>query len=266
MATHARRPLVGAHRGASAAETENTIAAFSRAAEMGADLIEFDVRRTADGRLVVFHDGDVRGHAIAELTLAKVLERAAPEVAIPTLAETLAATRGRIGLDVELKEEGYEDDVVAEVREVFGLDGAAFSSFSVSTVAAIAARHPSARVGLILDNQLESEIDAWRDFMDRHGRAPTPDELVGVVRASGASFVAASHQLLATRGFEDAFASNAFPIFAWTVNDPDVMRRLFADPAIEGVLSDHPDVALAVREGVLGPSAVPSDPSAPFGL
>jgi glycerophosphoryl diester phosphodiesterase len=251
MSMTRQRPLVGAHRGASAAETENTIAAFSRAIEIGADLIEFDVRRTADGNLVVFHDGDVRGHAIADLTLAELLDLAAPEVAIPTLNATLIATRGRIGLDVELKEEGYEDDVVAEVREGFGLEGAAFSSFSVSTVAAIAARHPSARVGLILDNQLDSEIDAWRDFMDGHGRGPTPDELAGIVRASGASFVAASHQLLAAPGFEEALASNGFPIYAWTVNDRETMGRLFSDPAIEAVLSDHPDVALAVRAEVL---------------
>ena len=45
-----------AHRGASRAEAENTVAAFRRAGEMGADAVELDVRRTADGVLVVHHD------------------------------------------------------------------------------------------------------------------------------------------------------------------------------------------------------------------
>jgi glycerophosphoryl diester phosphodiesterase len=188
--------------------------------------------------------------SLAELT------RVSDDVAIPTLAETLAATRGRIQLDVELKEPGYEDEVVSGVRDRFGLEDAAFSSFSVATVAAIAERHPDARVGLIIDSQLESEIDAWRDFLDDHGREPTPEDLVGIVRNSRGSFVAASYQLLALAGYEDAIASAGYPIYAWTVNDPDVMRRLFADPAIEGVLSDHPDVAMRVRAEALG------DPSA----
>jgi glycerophosphoryl diester phosphodiesterase len=245
------RPLVGAHRGASALETENTIAAFRRAIEIGADLIEFDVRRTADGRLVVFHDEALRGRPIGSMTLEE-LRAASNDVAIPTLAETLAATRGRIQLDVELKEPGYEDDVVGQVRDEFGLADAAFSSFSTATVAAIAMGHPDARVGLIIDSQLDSEIDAWRDFMDQHGAEPTPDELVRIIRESGGSFVAASYQLLALAGYEDSIASAGYPIYAWTVNDPDVMRGLFADGAIAGVLSDDPDIALRVRREVLG--------------
>jgi glycerophosphoryl diester phosphodiesterase len=246
-----RLPLVGAHRGASALETENTIAAFTRAIEIGAEMIEFDVRRTADGQLIVFHDEDVRGRPIRTMTLTDLLDLS-DDVAIPTLAETLAATRGRIQLDVELKEPGYEDEVVGDVRDRFGLEDAAFSSFSVSAVAAIAQRHPDARVGLIIDSQLESEIDAWRDFMDEHERAPDPADVVAIVGGSGGSFVAASYQLLALPGYEDAIAAAGYPIYTWTVNDQDVMRRLFADAAIAGVLSDHPDVALRVRNQVLG--------------
>lgn len=247
----ARRPLVGAHRGASALETENTIAAFTRAIEIGADLIEFDVRRTADHTLVVFHDEDVHGRPIADLAFADLLALAGG-ILVPTLGETLAATRGRIQLDVELKEPGYEDDVVAAVRDGLGLADAAFSSFSVATVAAIASRHPDARVGLIVDSQLDSEIDAWRDFMDERGRMPTPDDLLEIVRGSGGSFVASSYQLLELPGYEAALANAGYPIYAWTVNARDVMRRLFADPAIAGVLSDHPDVALEVRDEVIG--------------
>ena len=48
-----------AHRGASADERENTLPAFERAIELGADFVEFDVQASADGALVVFHDLDL---------------------------------------------------------------------------------------------------------------------------------------------------------------------------------------------------------------
>src|SRR5690606_32215522 len=61
--------LIIAHRGASRAAPENTVAAFRRAVEMGADAIELDVRRTGDDRLVVHHDPSIAdGRAIRELS------------------------------------------------------------------------------------------------------------------------------------------------------------------------------------------------------
>ena len=53
------RPLISGHRGALRERPENTMASFARAHELGADLVEFDVQRTVDGRLVVLHDSTV---------------------------------------------------------------------------------------------------------------------------------------------------------------------------------------------------------------
>jgi glycerophosphoryl diester phosphodiesterase len=74
-----------AHRGASAERPENTIAAFERAIQLGADFVELDVHARRDGALVVTHDPPLDG------------------AAYPTLAEAVACCRGRIGLMVELK-------------------------------------------------------------------------------------------------------------------------------------------------------------------
>ena len=79
------RPLVIAHRGASWDEPENTLPAFRRAIDVGADYVELDVHATKDGRLVVVHD------------------RPRPTRAYPTLEEVLELTAGRIGVMVELK-------------------------------------------------------------------------------------------------------------------------------------------------------------------
>ena len=79
-------PLVIAHRGASWDEPENTLAAFRRAIDVGADYVEFDVHAHRDGRIVVVHD------------------RPRPSGVYPTLEEVLEATAGRIGVMVELKQ------------------------------------------------------------------------------------------------------------------------------------------------------------------
>lgn len=92
-----------AHRGASSEEKENTLPAFERAIELGADYVELDVQASSDGALVVFHDlrldrltqvrGPLRARPLAELR----------ELGIPTLAEVLELTAGRIGVMAELK-------------------------------------------------------------------------------------------------------------------------------------------------------------------
>lgn len=78
-------PLVVAHRGASAEEPENSLAAFERAIELEADFVEFDVHARPGGELVVAHD------------------RPRGTLGLPQLEEVLALCRGRIGVMVELK-------------------------------------------------------------------------------------------------------------------------------------------------------------------
>ena len=86
-------PLVLGHRGASAAAPENTLAAFARARELGADGVELDVRRTADGVLVVHHDPEVDGFG-ADRRRSRSQSSAPRMPSVPTLAEALDACRG----------------------------------------------------------------------------------------------------------------------------------------------------------------------------
>ena len=94
-----------AHRGASVAERENTIAAFRAASEIGADAVELDVRRTADGVLVVHHDALVPtgdgSHPIDDLDLARLPTH------VPTLGAALDACTG-MWVNVEIKNDPRE--------------------------------------------------------------------------------------------------------------------------------------------------------------
>jgi glycerophosphoryl diester phosphodiesterase len=98
--------LVIAHRGASAELPENTLPAFERAIELGADAIEFDVHADAAGRLVVTHDAPRRNETY------------------PELADALDLMRGRIPAYVELKTPSRygRHDVVARTVELLSAD------------------------------------------------------------------------------------------------------------------------------------------------
>src|SRR5215469_12864735 len=111
------RPLVVAHRGVSHGTGENTIASFDKAIEVGADMIEFDVRRTSDGELIAFHDRQIKGIAIAELTLDQITAAAGRRP--PLLAEILDHSAGRIKLDIDFKEDGYVPQVVDLAEKYF---------------------------------------------------------------------------------------------------------------------------------------------------
>ena len=144
-------PVVVAHRGASATYPENTLEAFEGAVSAGADIVEPDVRLTADGTPVVMHDVDVaattNGHGFVHtLSLAEVkrLDASAgkgPRAEVPTLDEALSTLSGRAGINIEIKnlpgEPSFDSpreaaaEAVVEALDRLGFDGTVLvSSFN----------------------------------------------------------------------------------------------------------------------------------------
>lgn len=136
-----------AHRGASADERENTLPAFERAIEVGADFVELDVQASADGVLVVFHDldldrltplrGPLRKRPFAELR----------EHGIPALEEVVELARGRLGLMAELKSAHLfrRHDVIGRTVALLG-ERDAVVSFGRRTLLEALRRRPTLRV------------------------------------------------------------------------------------------------------------------------
>jgi glycerophosphoryl diester phosphodiesterase len=151
-----------AHRGASQEAPENTLAAFAKAIEMGADMIEFDVRRASDGRLVVSHDP---------------VRKRAPE--LPTLEETLRLTQGRIQLDVELKEPGCERDAIDLLLRYFPLSDFCITSFLAPALGAARTIHPGIRTGLIFAIWGDGVVSSDADFLAPHYRVAKKAEKIG---------------------------------------------------------------------------------------
>jgi glycerophosphoryl diester phosphodiesterase len=180
--------LVIAHRGASWDAPENTLAAFELAIARGADYVEFDVRRSGDGELVVAHD-PVRG---------------ARPATVHTLEEVLAALAGRIGLAIEIKESGTTEGTLAAVRTHGVAPGALLMlSFQLRAVEKIRRLRPDLRTVLHL------------------GRRPDP---AAATRFWGVGLEdRAARPRIVARARSLGLATTVF-----TVNDPARMRELAA--------------------------------------
>lgn len=198
-----------AHRGASLEAPENTLAAFVKAIEIGADMIEFDVRRAPDGKLVISHD-PVRG----------------PASQLPTLEDALRTTKGRIQLDVELKEPNCEADALRLLLQYFGTSDFCITSFLPAVLRETRAIHPGIRTGLI--------FAIWNSE----------------VRSSDADFLAPHHRLAAKA------EQIGKPLLVWTVDDLKLTRSLFNRPLVEGIVTNDPRQALALRAGLRSPSGL----------
>lgn len=246
------RLTVIAHRGASADAPENTLAAVDLAADVGADVVEVDVRVSADGELVVMHDTSLRRTTdvmlrfpdrgpwnVADLTLAEIRSLDAGSWfdsryagdAVPTLREVLDTLRGRVGLLLDMKAPSLHAGVAADVVDVLECSGwlgasdprlvvQSFDWDFLRTFGQLASRVP---VGLLGGPPLRpalAEAATWAASMNRNHTRVT------------ARFVDRVH---------------AYGMLTWpyTVNDPHRMRELI-DLGVDGIITNRPDVLLDV--------------------
>jgi glycerophosphoryl diester phosphodiesterase len=226
--------MVAAHRGVAAGAAENTIAAFTNAIDVGADMIEFDVRRTRDGALIAFHDAHAGGVPVSDLTREEI--EAAAGVRPPLLAEVLRACAGRIRLDVELKEDGYVPDVMGVLRAGFDPGQLVVTSFLPAVVAQAKQAFPEVKTGLLLGTG-----GAWTDLPARLGEL-YPVALARRVRAD----YLAPHYGLAPLGVLRRAAAAGLPCLLWTVNSPALIRRYAADPRVAAIITDTAAEAVAI--------------------
>jgi glycerophosphoryl diester phosphodiesterase len=231
--------LVVAHRGASAEAAENSLEAFEKAIEVGSDLIEFDVRRTRDDQLIAFHDATVGGHLVRQLTREEIHLQTG--ITAPLLNDVLDVTKGRVGLDVELKEDGYTDRVLDAVGKRFEPDQLVVTSFIDSVIAEVKRSAPAIQAALLVGRARPQHLLRTR-----------LSELFPTRRAHACSadFIAMHLGLADLRAISRADRAG-FPTYIWTVNDDDRLRRYLKDPRVRAVITDVPRRALELRQELL---------------
>ena len=224
-------PLVIAHRGASGVLPENTLPAFALAIEQRADMIETDLHRTRDGAIVITHDEDLTGLGgrgeIADATLAELrLLDAGGGERVPTLEEVLDGFGSRIAFNLELKRgsaglyDGLEAAALAAVEARDLQPRMLFSSFYDPVLARLRALAPAARVGLLLSRRYPHDAVARAQALG--AEALHPDALL-----VDAAFVEGAH-------------AGGLAVYAYTVDEPDDMRRLLAI-GVDGLFTNHPE-------------------------
>ena len=202
-------------------------------------MIEFDVRRTKDQVLIAYHDESIQGRPVKELTFEAIDQMARSQgFEIPTVEEVLRFTRGKIKLDVELKEEGYEKEMLELISRYFEKDQFVITSFNDASLKAIKDDYPSAQVGLILG---KSKASAWTRISEFF---PTKR-----CNEAKASFMVAHWKLLRF-GFLARAERNKTPVFVWTVNDEETIRKLLQDGRVDAIVTDKVDVAVSLRKKI----------------
>jgi glycerophosphoryl diester phosphodiesterase len=218
------RPLVVAHRGASAEAPENSREAFLAAVAAGADLVELDVTHG----LVVAHDTGAPG-----LHLFQVLELLAPHP---------------IGLHIDLKQPG-DESAVLDALDQYGLRERTLLSTAFPRVArllgALAPDVPRA-IGYPRDRVGVAEF-TWPGALTRTGaaalRAAMPARIPLLLARTQATVLALHHTLCSKAAVAAAHRRDV-PVFAWTANDPAAIARL-ASWGVDAIVSDDPKRALA---------------------
>ncbi|MGN6380780.1 MAG: glycerophosphodiester phosphodiesterase [Gaiellales bacterium] len=210
-----------AHRGARMLHRDNSPEAFRAAIAQGADMLETDVRRSLDGRLVLAHDPLTGGAAAGAMSL----------------GELVGLAHGRAALDLELKEAGYESQVLAAVEP--RPRGLVVTSFLPECVAAVRALDPQVAAGLLV------------------GPNAGGDPLA-LARDCGAVLLA-PHETLVDRSLLDRTRAAGMPLAVWTVNAARRLGELCREPGVAVVITDDPALGLAVRDGQPSGSVSASD-------
>lgn len=231
---------VTAHRGASTVAPENTLAAFQAAIDAGADAIEFDVRLSGDGQVVVFHDSDFRRVAGDPRTVARTpladmrgIDIGGwfdPDFAgerIATLAEALASIDGRALALVELKPDpGNAQALLDATLEIVAgsrdPDRVMLASLSPDLVRAARVAAPHAQLALFANAALP-----------------------GTARRTDFDMLGLNHLQLDPGVVADA-RRRGYRLQAWTVNDPVRMAR-YMDLGVDDISTDVPAEAVRVR-------------------
>ena len=226
-----------------------TIEAYADALETGAEYVEFDIRRTADGELAAFHDARTSpGDPLAVISYARLCALAGYPV--PRVAEVMATIAGKATGHLDLKDTGGEEQVVELALDILGPGNFVVTTLEDQSVAAIKARFPAVPAALSLGRDL--------DEVPRSRRAATRlSELFPMrrVRACRADWVAV-HRRLAAAGVLAQCQRAGIKAMVWTVDEDTEIRRWLADRRVTVLITNRPADAVALRASM--PAVTPA--------
>lgn len=233
------KTLIIAHRGNTGAAIENTLPAIESAIQLGVDGVEVDLQLTSDGRVIVFHDWDLRRLAgqdrlIEKSTLDELRAVRSGNVTIPTLEELLDLVKARCLINLELKTLCYfrgdlERKVVQILRSFPHQDLLLISSFNPFALRRMKHLAPHLLRGYLFEDKplLHRWIQPWVSPFSIN--APLSE----------------THRALVERAHRDGRR-----FFVWTVNHENDMKELIR-MGVDGIITDHPKGLLKLRDELI---------------
>jgi glycerophosphoryl diester phosphodiesterase len=213
------------HRGARAYEPENTLRSFKKAVELGVDAIELDVRKTKDQEIVVIHDADIKrttngSGLVSDLTLQQIKTYSTEKnEKIPTLAEALDFIDKKARVFIELKETGFEEQVLSVVYRKELVKNVVIVSFLEDALRKVRELDPEIETGLIYakhKNPLKAALELK------------------------AQWLLAFYKFTHTANVQKAHESG-LKVLVWTVNTPEEVAEM-KKKGVDAVASDKPDI------------------------
>jgi len=224
------------HRGAPAAEPENTLRSFRRALAMEVAAVELDVQLTKDGRLAVIHDetldrttngrGPVRDFTLTEL---RQLDAGQGEP-IPSLEEVFDLVKGKAHLVVELK----QPEAAGALRHFFQ----AHQAFEFATV--ISFWHPAVKALKEAEPRLNTGV-----LM-----VGCPADPVGLARAANADALILQYAYV-TPELVAAAHHHGLLVYVWNIDDTDTLKP-YLTMNLDGIGSNRPDVLIEYLKKIEG--------------
>ena len=217
--------LVVGHRGWPTRFPDNTLAGFLAASAV-ADAIEFDVRRSADGKLVLSHDATLAGLVVSETPWAVLAEVDLGEGHHPALLDEALATLAGIPIQLEVKNDphqpGFEPDhrLALETAER-ARPGDLLTSFNAATLDAVRRVFPEVPTGLAVEDVVALG-EAAQQCVDAGHAALVPRETMITGPLGGLE---------------------GLSVYPWTVNDPARASEL-AEYGASGIITDDPGLIL----------------------
>ena len=225
------------HRGRTSRKSaDNTLASVNDAIELKVEMVEVDIRQTKDSQIVCFHDPDIQGELIRDLDYSEIIEK---DSQIPTLEQVLWSAKGKIGIEIELKEPGYELEVVSIARDYFNYDKFVLKSFHPQVVERVKEIDQKIFAGLLVGSAFSLE---QLFFTLKEAFTCTN------FKQTNADFISPYYKIFEA-GWFSRFTRNNVPVQVWTVNDIESIRTLI-NQQVNSIITDIPEVAIGIRESL----------------
>jgi len=231
---------VSAHRGGRVDDVVPMLDAYRAGMVAGVDFVEMDIRRTADGVLVLHHDECLpSGARLGARSYDEYVGEMGDQAV--RLEQVLDVAKGNVGLHLDLKESGYEIELIDRVLRDFEPREFVVTSVDGNSLKAIKETYPEIQVGLTLGGVLvrrglgKALWSRLNEFFPQ-----------GSIRRYSPDFLAVNYRLAKLTVFRFAQKKN-IPIWVWTVDSDRAMQHYLEDPRVTTVVSNRADVALRRR-------------------